>query len=623
MACFDLILIVYKYLAFKATMKKLLTPPLGGTMFQKYLIPLCIIAIIYLVSTSEALSNVSAGLAILLFGMLSLGNGFRAFNGGFLENLLTNSTSTAIKSVTFGSIATAIMQSSSLVSVLSISFVSAALLSLAQGIGVIFGANLGNSAGSWLIAGVSGMKISALALPLIVGGVLFNFQASKASKGMGQILIGIGFFFLGVGYIKEGFEEYKAVIDFSQYSMDGVYGVLLFVGLGALMTAIVQSSHATLTIIISAFAAGSMSYENALAATLGTSVGGVMTAVIASLSTNIDGKRLAVANCIFNFSIALLVIVGFDYFVRINSSLSALIGLDENSVLRIAVFHTLFNLIAVVLLLPLIPKIATLLESLMKDKDTQVDKPLYVNSTIVQYQDTAFIALTREVGHLYENAFELIAHALGFSRKDIKGQKDINEILKTRKWAEDDVDIEIFYIKKIKVLFNAILDFSTEVQAHTQDKHYIYKFAMLTSASRHIVEAIKNMELLQPNLKKNSLSKNQILSHEYNTLRAHLALLLRSIEELNTDDTLPPQVAIAKLKAQKKAFKKIDKDSIVHIESMLSKKEISVPSGTSLLNAVGFSHNIAKELANAMIQIQKTHLEPSEASSEEQGHINE
>lgn len=592
-------------------------------MFQKYLIPLCIVAIIYLVSTSDALTNVSAGLAILLFGMLSLGSGFRVFNGGFLENLLTSSTSTAVKSITFGTIATAVMQSSSLVSVLSISFVSAALLSLAQGIGVIFGANLGNSAGSWLIAGVSGMKISALALPLIVGGVLFNFQSSKASKGIGQILIGIGFFFLGVGYIKDGFEEYKEVVDFSQYSMEGLYGVLLFVGLGALMTAIVQSSHATLTIIISAFAAGSMSYENALAATLGTSVGGVMTAVIASLSTNIDGKRLAVANCIFNFSIALLVIATFDYFVLINSSISTLLGLEENSVLRIAVFHTLFNLVGVVLMLPLIPKIATLLESIMKDKDSQVDKPLYVNDTIVQYQDTAFIALTREVYHLYENAFELISHALGFSRQDIRSQDKIDDVLKARIWAKEDVDIEIFYIKKIKVLFNAILDFSTEVQAHTQDKAYIYKFAMLTSASRHIVEAIKNMELLQPNLKKNSLSKNQILSNEYNALRTHLALLLRSIEEINTDEELHPQVAIVKLKAQKKAFKKIDKDSIVHIESMLSKKEISVPSGTSLLNAVGFSHNIAKELANAMIQIQKTRLELDDTQNELEDNIND
>ena len=581
-------------------------------MFQKYLIPICILAIVYFVSTSDALMSVSAGLAILLFGMLSLGNGFRTFNGGFLENLLTTSTNTALKSVSFGAVATALMQSSSLVSVLSISFVSASLLSLSQGIGVMFGANLGNSAGSWLIAGVSGMKISALALPLIVGGVLFNFQSTKTAKGVGQIFIGIGFFFLGVGYIKDGFEEYKAIVDFSQYSMDGLRGVLLFVGLGALMTAIVQSSHATLTIIISALATGSMTYENALAATLGTSRGGVMTAVIVSFSTNIDGKRLAAANCIFNFAIAILVIATFDYFVWLNTAISSIIGLTEDSVLRIAVFHTLFNLVAVVILLPFIPKISTLLEKVLQDKDTQIDKPLYVNNAIVQYQDTAYLAMYHEVEHLYENAFELIAHTLGFSRADIKSDKDMKEVLKANIWAKEDIDVEIFYIKKIKVLFNAILDFSTQAQAYTQDKVYVRKFALLTSASRNIVEAIKNVELLQPNLKKNSLSKDLILSSEYNALRVHLAMLLRNINEILLFENIHPQEAIIKLKAQKKVFKKMDKDSVMYIESLLNKKDLSIQNSTSLLNAVGFSNNIAKELVNAIIRMQKARLDEEE-----------
>ncbi len=581
-------------------------------MFQKYLIPICILAIIYFVSTSPALTSVSAGLAILLFGMLSLGNGFRTFNGGFLENILTTSTNTAIKSVSFGAVATAIMQSSSLVSVLSISFVSASLLSLSQGIGVMFGANLGNSAGSWLIAGASGIKISALALPLIVGGVLFNFQSTKTAKGVGQIFIGLGFFFLGVGYIKDGFEEYKEIIDFSQYSMDGLRGALLFAGLGALMTAIVQSSHATLTIIISALATGSMTYENALAATLGTSIGGVMTAVIVSFSTNIDGKRLAAANCIFNFSIAILVIATFDYFVWLNTAISSIIGLAEDSVLRIAVFHTLFNLVAVVLLLPFIPKTSTLLEKVLQDKDTQIDKPLYVNNAIVQYQDTAYLAMYHEVEHLYENAFELIAHTLGFSRADIKSDKDMNEVLKAKIWAKEDIDVEIFYIKKIKVLFNAILDFSTQAQAYTQDKIYVRKFALLTSASRNIVEAIKNVELLQPNLKKNSLSKDLVLSSEYNTLRVHLAMLLRNINEVLLFENIHPQEAIIKLKGQKKVFKKMDKDCVAYIESLLNKKNLSIQNSTSLLNAVGFSNSIAKELVNAIIRMQKTRLDGEE-----------
>lgn len=574
--------------------------------------PLCIVAIIYLVSTNEGLTSVSAGLAILLFGMLSLGSGFRTFNGGFLENILTNSTNTSVKAITFGTIATAIMQSSSLVCVLSISFVSASLISLTQSIGVIFGANLGNSVGSWIIASVSTMKISALALPLVVGGVLFNFQNNKTAKGIGQILLGIGFFFLGVSYIKEGFEEYQEMIDFSKYSVDGIKGVLIFVMLGALMTGIVQSSHATLTIIISAFVTGSMTYENAIAATLGTSVGGVVTALVASLSTNIDGKRLAVSNCIFNFSIAIIVIATFDYFVWATTTISALIGLGEGNPLRLAVFHTLFNLVAVLLFLPLIPKISALVEKVLKEKDSQTDKPLYINKTIIRYQDTAFIALVNEVKHLYENTYELIAHSLGCSRTDINSDKDMKQVLRGGKiWRreENEIEIEVFYIKKIKVLFNAIIEFAIEAQTNTQDPSYVRKFELLASSARHMVEAIKNMELLQPNLKKHSTSKVLVLADEYNDIRIHLAILLRNIQKiLKDEDNIHPEEAILKLKEQKKVFKEMDKNAVKYVESLLIKKEINAQNGTSLLNAAGFSNEVAKELSNAIIQIQKTRI---------------
>lgn len=595
-------------------------------MVKKYLVFLCILLVIWLVSVNDAATSLSAGLAILLFGMLSLGAGFRVFNGGFLENILTTSTNNRFKAVTFGAVATAIMQSSSLVSVLSISFVSAALITLAQGIGVMFGANLGNSLGSWIIAWASGIKISALALPIIVGGVLFNFQGSKEAKGIGQILVGIGFFFLGVSYIKEGFEGFESMIDFSQYQVEGVKGVLIFVGLGALMTGIVQSSHATLTIIISAFVTGGMTYENALAATLGTSVGGVMTALIASLSTNIDGKRLAVANCIFNFAIAIVVIILFDYFVIVNDAIASLLGLPDArmsaeelakqpfATLRIAVFHTLFNFVGICLMIAFIPRIAKFLEVVMEEKDTEVDKPIYLNKTIVSYPDTSLIALTNEVYHLYQNTAELIAHSLGFSRADVYGRKDMDKVLKKKMWAKDDVDIEVFYLKKIKTLFNAIVDFSAEAQANTQDKVYIGKFTLLTTAARHMVEAIKGMELLQPNLKKNAMSKTANIADEYNNIRVQLAMLLRSIQEINENRDIFPQEAIVKMKTHKKGFKKMDRESIAYVESLISKKEISVPNGTSLLNAIGFSHGIAKELTNAITRIQQSRIKDAQSS---------
>ncbi len=233
--------------------------------------------------------------------MTNLGIGFKVFSGDLLEKILVKSTDTKIKSILFGTLSTLIMQFSILVSIVTISFLSAGLISLGAGIGIIFGANLGNTASSWLIVGLTNIKISMLAIPLLIIGVLFFFQKDSVLKGLGNIFIGIGFFFLGVDYIKSGFENFKYIIDLSRFDFAGFKGVFVFLGLGALLTGVIQSSTATMAMIVAALLAGQISLENSLAATLGTSVGGVVTAVLASLSTNIEGKKLAFANCIFNF----------------------------------------------------------------------------------------------------------------------------------------------------------------------------------------------------------------------------------------------------------------------------------------------------------------------------------
>ena len=142
---------------------------------------------------SPDFKTITAGVAIFLLGMLSLEEGFKAFSGGVLEGLLKKTTDTTWKSLSFGIVSTTLLQSSSLVTVLTISFLSAGLIPLAQGIGIIFGANLGTTTGAWLVAGF-GLKIdiAAYALPMLVFGVIMIFQkSSKRLKGAGWALIGL------------------------------------------------------------------------------------------------------------------------------------------------------------------------------------------------------------------------------------------------------------------------------------------------------------------------------------------------------------------------------------------------------------------------------------------------
>ena len=249
-------------------------------MLRRILLPVIFAILAYGFWISPDLKDIAAGVAIFLFGMLFLEQGFKAFTGGTLENLLKRTTDKLWKSLSFGVITTTLMQSSSLVSVITISFLSAGLIGLAAGIGIIFGANLGTTTGAWLIAGFGlKVKISAFAMPMLVFGIILVFQSSKALKGAGYILAGLGFLFLGIHYMKEGFEAFKDTIDLSAYAIPGLRGLLIFALLGIIATVIMQSSHATLVLIITALAAGQITYENALALAIGANVGTTITAI--------------------------------------------------------------------------------------------------------------------------------------------------------------------------------------------------------------------------------------------------------------------------------------------------------------------------------------------------------
>ena len=570
---------------------------------KQYYFLIIVILVIYALAIHKQLGELCAGVAILLFGMLFLGEGFRSFSGGFLERILARYTKTPIKSIIFGTLATTIMQSSSLVSVLAISFVSASLITLTQGIGVMFGANLGNTAGSWLIAGASSINISSLALPLIVGGILLNFHSGKFYKGMGKVLAGLGFFFLGVFYIKEGFESFQSVMDLSQYKFEGYKAVFAFLLLGAAITAIIQSSHATLAIIITAFLESQISYDAALAAVLGTSVGGVVTALVASLSANAEGRRLALANCFFNFTTVFLVVVLFPFFKYANDFLADLIGLGSNSILRLSLFHTLFNVFGIVLLTGFIPIMGEFLSKIFKNASKAESAPIYINETLVPFHDTAMQALTNEVRHLYRNAFAIIAHTIGFHRTDIQGDSKLEEALQRSEWLRQEVNVADLYQRKIKTLFNAIMDFSTKLQASVNDDKYAKRIVGLQIASRKIAEATKNIGLLQDNIRKYSTGKNAALKKEYDDMRLELSRLLRIIENISKTPKANFKDVKNLLKKQKRLFKGEDKDAFAVVEKLIQKKAITASNGTSLLNDIAFSNNVAKELIAAINHI--------------------
>lgn len=566
-------------------------------MLKKLLLPSIFIVLAYGFWHSPDFKTISAGVAIFLFGMISLEEGFKAFTGGSLEKILKVSTDTQFKSVGFGVLTTSIMQSSSLVSVITISFLSAGLLELAAGIGIIFGANIGTTTGAWLVAGLGlKVKISAYAMPMLVFGVVMVLQKNKHLKGVGYVLTGLGFLFLGISYMKEGFEAFKDGLSLADYAMTGVLGLLVFALIGIAATVIMQSSHATLVLIITALAASQITYENALALAIGANVGTTVTAVLGAMSANIAGKRLAGAHFIFNMVTGLVAILFMQQFLQAVDWTSAHVGIaDDNYTLKLAVFHTLFNLTGVMLMWPFINKLVTFLEKRLPSKEGKSEGALYLNAASLDFPETALEAIRKETLHVYDICLNVLCDGLSLHLEKVRSQKALPDLVRQNRKVTE-LDIDKFYELKIKGLYSQIIDFISQA-AFTWEMLQSEHIHWLRSANQNIIEAIKDMQSLRKNMSRYMISMNIHQQEQYDLIRLQIARVIREIEliriALNSDEA--PDVLL-QLDALKVEVKDSDQTINSNVTQLLHEKSITPLMASSLLNDSHYSIRISNNL---------------------------
>ncbi len=568
-------------------------------MIRKILLPIIFLILAYGFWLSPDFKEIAAGVAIFLFGMIALEEGFKAFSGGLLERILRQTTDKLWKSLSFGIISTSVMQSSSLVSVLTISFLSAGLIGLSAGIGIIFGANLGTTTGAWLIAGFGlKVKISAYAMPMLVFGVILIFQKSKSLKGVGYVLAGLGFLFLGIHYMKEGFDAFKGALDLEAYAIPGFKGLLVFSLIGVIATVVMQSSHATLVLIITALAAQQVTYDNALALAIGANVGTTVTAIIGAMSANVDGKRLAAAHFIFNIVTGLIAVIGMQQLILLVDFISAWVGIaGDDYTLKLAVFHTLFNLLGVVVMMPFISLLVQFLNRLFKapkQLSAQPVHPRYLNDAVMEYPEAVLESVRKETFYLYENALEVIARGIYVSPRIIRSNEDLAAVIQGGSVLKP-VDIDAQYARKIKVLHAAILTFVSRAQSAAPPE-FAEQLLLLRDTSRNIVEIVKGTKHLQKNLTRYCLSDNPDIREEYNRIRIQLANILRRLNEFKEGKeatTLGLSLDVLRLDIEKQ-------DAVVNgsMDRLIRENLISAEMATSLMNDTGYAYQMANKLVD-------------------------
>lgn len=555
---------------------------------KKIVFPVILVFFGWAFFVSPTIKEVAAGVAILLLGMIMLEEGFNTFVQGPLQKVLKKATNKLFKSIGVGFISTAVLQSSSLISVITISFLSAGLLGLSAGIGIIFGSNLGTTATAWLVS-IFGLHInvSSLAMPMLAFGVLLIFQKSKNLKGIGNVLGGLGLFFLGIHFMKEGFDLYQDKINLSDFALTGISGLIVFTIIGVLITVILQSSSAAMALILTALAVGQVTYMNALALAIGANIGTTITAVLAAIGANASGKRLAAAHLAFNTVtglIALIFIGQLDFLVE---TISDSFGISQtNYTIKLSIFHTLFNLIGIIVMVPFINRLVKLLERLIVDKseeERRIEYPHYLNETVLAYPQTAMKALLDETKRLFENAtFKIISHGLNLHRKDIIGDEKLKYIVEKSKDELKD-NLEDIYYRKVKVIYAKIIKYATLSQSKfSLSPEATEGFTRIKLANRNMVEAIKDVSGIEHNVTLYMASDNEYIRKEYNRLRHKVSQVLREVYFTKNDAS--PLLHLERLEKLKRKAEKSDVLMDGTLDRLIRENKISSVMASSLAN---------------------------------------
>jgi phosphate:Na+ symporter len=389
---------------------------------------------------------VLGGLGIFLFGMRVMSEGIQKVAGDGMRRIMATMTQNRFFGLMTGLLVTCLVQSSSATTVMVVSFVNAQLLTLMESIGVIMGANLGTTLTGWIIATVGKFSLSKLALPIIGVGLPMIFASKPVLKNLGEVLVGFGLLFFGLSELKDAVPDVKSLLKSTEptdqllvqdiqslveeLNSFGFGSVLIFLGIGVVLTLLVQSSSAAMGITIIVAINGWINFEIAAAIVLGENIGTTVTAWLASLGANLNAKRAARAHFLFNVAgVCWMLILFFPFINMVDGVMPGSIYqndvtreevqvyrdahpsesaemddgkvrkaiVDVNIPLHLSLFHTLFNLCNICLLIGFAPHLGRMAEKMVKSRKTSGKDPVPGSLASIHYEGSGLLPKTGEL----------------------------------------------------------------------------------------------------------------------------------------------------------------------------------------------------------------------------------
>lgn len=459
-----------------------------------------------------------AGLGVFLFGMYHLEIGLRGLAGRSFKKFLQRFSNNPITGIFTGASVTAVLQSSSLVMLLVLAFIGSGVITFQNALGIVFGANIGTTVTAWIVATLGfKVNIAVLSLPFLALGTLsyLMLDTRPVIKNWGSFLIGFGLLFLGLDYMKTSIEILASQMNLQDYAELGLWVFLL---IGIVVTVLIQSSSATIVIVLSAINSDFITIEQAAAIVIGANIGTTSTLFLAAFRGSADKKRLAVANVIFNLVTGVICYVFLGGLIYLTVDVFKV----EEPLMKVVLLNTMINLVGVLLFLPFLPSFGRFMKTRFVSSEPE-GASKYIKKVDPRVIDLALDAMDKELKHLYGQTRDFIVDGLLINDEAKK------ELSSWQQFFRKESDL-LGHYEQLKQLEDEITDYYTHIQTYDISDDESDHGERVMSKIRRLIYAGKDIRDVISDIEQLDSSESDLPKEILNKIQHHC---LRQIERLN------------------------------------------------------------------------------------------
>ncbi len=437
--------------------------------------------------TALQFGSLIGGIGLFLLGMWLMTEGLRLAAGAALREVLASSTRTRWRALGSGFVLTAVVQSSSAVTVAAIGFVNAGLLSLGQVLWVLFGSSVGTTMTGWLVAllGLK-IKIDLLALPLIGVGMLMRLTGGASRRGsIGLALAGFGVLFLGIDVLRNAFTEVASGVSLPDFP--GFWGIAAHVLFGVVLTLLMQSSSAANALTLTAAQGGLLGLEAAAAMVIGASIGTTGTALIAAFGATANAKRAAAAHVLFSLLAGGVALLALPWLLSLTQWLGGWVGAPAGVATVLALFHTVFSLLGVLMMWPLSDRLAAFLEARFRTAEEDEGRARYLDAATALLPALAIDALNREVTRYGGMALRASA---GLARSSANAAHDLSRAQGTLAALDAAIDDFVVRLNRAAMTQETALLLSRVLRRVTYYNSVVEQLPVIASAALELPASV-------------------------------------------------------------------------------------------------------------------------------------